>query len=344
VVAEIGSGLRIRERHPIDQAFGEECRELARHGAALLAYPEWQDEPLGDASTRTALHVFALPADSLATIYRGSGFVPGTLLSQFAVDAKDDVLRVATSFVSSQRQQNVTRVTTARIEHDALVTLGSSGDLAPGEQFRGGRFLDDRAYLVTFLQIDPLFVIDVSDPVHPTVLGEVELPGFSEYLHPLGQHHLLTIGRAADVQGRPLGLALRIFDVTDPTAPRLAHEHVLPSDGSTPAETDHLAFTFDSRLGLLALPFNHYESFSGHATLELLEVDATTGFAVRGTIEHGSGPFTPCPGFEWELCGTYTTMLRGIFIDDGVYSISTTKVQAHRLDDLATPLATVTLP
>jgi hypothetical protein len=323
---------------------GSASQVYANGETLVLAHPEWQAEPLDGAGSRTALHVFALPADSLATVYRGSGFVPGTLLSQFAVDARGDVLRVATSFASGERQQNVTRVTTLRLENDALATLGATGDLAPGEQFLGARFLGDRAYLVTFLRVDPLFVVDLSDPAHPTVLGEVELPGFSEYLHPLDPQHLLTIGRAADDQGRTLGVALRIFDVGDDAAPRLTHEHLLPNDAWTPAETDHLAFTFDTRLGLLALPVNRYLP-SDRATLQLLAIDAIAGIELRGTIDHGGAGIVPCaPPFESEGCATYTAMQRGLFIDDVVYSISTAKVQAHGLDDLATPLASVTLP
>jgi hypothetical protein len=235
----------------------------------------------------------------------------------------------------------VTRVTTARIQDGALVTLGESPDIAPTEQLRAARFLGDRAYLVTFFQVDPLFVVDLADPAHPRALGTVELPGFSEYLQPLDAGHLLTIGR--DVRdGRLLGVALRLFDVADPTAPALTAEYVLPPDASTPAETDHLAFTYDA-LGLLALPVDRYEP-GLRATLDVLAVDPAGAIDLRGTVDHGAAAFVPCPPpYEFEGCQTYESMLRGLFIGDAVYSLSTTTLQVHALDDLATPLATVRL-
>ncbi len=308
----------------------------------VLAEPEWEQATMEGVGVRTALHVFALPADSLATVYRGSGFVPGTVLSQFALDAKDDVLRVATTF-TRETLETVTRLSTARVQDGKLVVIGSTVEMASNERLVGVRYLGDRAYLVTFRRIDPLFVIDLHDPAHPTLLGEVELPGFSEYLHPLGDRHLLTIGQAGAPSGELLGAALRIFDVSDPSAPRLTAEHLLPNDGWTRAASDHLAFTFDARLGLLALPFDH--GFQSRATLMLVAVDPEEGFTPRGEIEHGGESIVPClPPFEAEGCPVYRSMLRGLFIEDTVYSISTAELRAHALADLATPLATVELP
>ncbi len=309
---------------PLDDTLllGDASQIYASGDTLVLAHPAWQAEPLGDADTRTALHVFALPANGGA-LYRGSGFVPGTLLSQFAIDVRDDVLRVATSFTTGTSFTTVTRVTTTRIDDGALVTLGQTGDLGRGEQLQGVRFVGDRAYLVTFVRVDPLFVVDLADPAHPQLLGEVELPGFSEYLHPLDADHLLTIGRGATTSGQRLGVALRLFDVASPTAPRLTAEYVMAADASTPAEYDHLAFVFEPRLGLLALPFDRYDR-GPHATLELFAIDAAGSIALRGTVDHGTPPFVPCPPpYEGENCQNYEAMLRGLFIDDVVYSIST---------------------
>ena len=123
---------------PLDDTLllGDASQIYASGDTLVLAHPAWQAEPLGDADTRTALHVFALPANGGA-LYRGSGFVPGTLLSQFAIDVRDDVLRVATSFTTGTAFTTVTRVTTTRIEDGALVTLGQTGDLGRGEQLQG---------------------------------------------------------------------------------------------------------------------------------------------------------------------------------------------------------------
>ncbi len=316
---------------------GDASHVYANGETLVLAHPEWRAEPLGDADTSTALHVFALPADRPAVAYRASGFVPGSLLSQFAIDTQGDVVRVASTFVKAGR--TVTRVSTARIGDGELVAVGTSPDIAPGESLRGVRFVGDRAYLVTFLQIDPLFVVDLADPAHPRVLGEVEIPGFSTYLQALDPDHLLTIGRTTTEQGQPP--VLRVFAVGNPTAPELVAEHVLPIDGSTQAEHDHHAFVFEPRLGVLAVPLDRYDGVP-KATLQLLAV-TPTAIALRGVVDHGLA-IVPCvPPYEFEGCIAYESMRRGLFVDDLVYSISTTQVQVHALDDLATALVTVSL-
>lgn len=324
---------------------GEATEIHASADTLVLAQPTWQSEPLAEAGTRTALHVFALAPDAADVVYRGSGFVPGTVLSQFSLDVRDDVVRVATTFQHTERGTPVTRLTTATVRDGALVILGASEDLAPGEQLQAARFLGDRAYLVTFVRIDPLFVVDLADPANPRLLGEVELPGFSQYLHPLDADHLLTIGRAGTAGGQITAPALRLFDVSDPTSPRLTSTYELPASSYSPAEHDHLAFTFDARRGLLALPVNLYDAAS-HATLELFDVDATAGIARRGVVDHGASAEAPCPplfAFEGH-CAVLARMRRGVFIGDAVYSIATSQVQVHALDDLTVPLATVPLP
>ena len=107
---------------------------------------------------------------------------------------------------------------------DELVQIGQVGGLGKGEEIQGVRFIGGVGYVVTFRQTDPLFVLDLSDPAHIVVQGEVEIPGFSTYMHPLDADHLLTIGRDIDpVSGQDLGMALQIFDVSNPAAPTRTH-------------------------------------------------------------------------------------------------------------------------
>jgi uncharacterized secreted protein with C-terminal beta-propeller domain len=327
---------------PIHDAsiFGNAASVYASTDVLLLAQPDWSWLPDGgEATDRTAIHAFALASDPPATSYLASGFVPGTPLSQFAFDVQDDIIRVATTVRSFTGDPSTSRITTASIDDGALVTLGATPDLAPGEDIRAVRFLGTRAYLVTFQQIDPLFVIDLADPAAPRVLGEVELPGFSEYIHPLGPTHLLTIGQDVDPFGLIRGAALRIFDVSDPAAPRLTHQELLNGAGWTPAATDHLAFTFDASRGVLALPFSRFDG-SYLVSLLLYAVDATTGFDLRAEIDHGH----LAPELCQHGCAHLVEMRRGLFIEDWVYSISSIAVQAHALDDLTTPVATAALP
>lgn len=317
----------------------------ANESTLVLTYPEWQAAPFGNATSSTALHLFAIPTESLDAPYLGSGFVPGDVLSQFSVDVRDDVVRVATTFTRFLESQSVTRVHTARLRDGTLEIIGATGDIAPGEALQSARFLGDKAYLVTFFRIDPLFVVDLADPAHPTVLGEVEIPGFSTYLHPLDDRHLLTIGEGA------LGeVSLQIFDVGEPTAPLRLHVRDLPRDFSSPARWNHLAFTYDPRLGLLALPVNDYSSGWAQQpdapALQLYSIDPVAGIALRGMVRHDpASPIMCPPPYDWEGgCFTHEAMERGLFIGDVVYSIGNHEIRAYELDDLSSYLARVELP
>ena len=312
----------------------------------VLVSPQWGAFAQGEESDRSALHLFALAG--FETNYQASGFVAGQTPSSFALDTADGILRVATTVTTLDQSGTSTetsnRITTLRAAGEGLEVVGATPDLAPGERIFGVRFLGDLGYLVTFRQIDPLFVIDLADPAAPTVLGEVELPGFSEYIHPLGDGHLLTIGRDADETGRTRGVALRIFDVTDPTAPRLAHVELLAGEGWTPAETDHLAFTYDSRLGLLALPFNRWHP-NWAASLLLYDVDPDAGFRqVAEILDPGPVGGPDCIASDVAVCGPQAEMRRGLFIEDHVYAWSTTSLRTHALADPAAPVAVVPLP
>jgi uncharacterized secreted protein with C-terminal beta-propeller domain len=128
------------------------------------------------------------------------------------------------------------------------VRVGAAEHLAPGEDIRAVRFDDDRAYVVTFKKTDPLFVLDLYQPSRPAVLGELKIPGFSTYIHRLDPDHLLSIGFGANDHGDFAyfdGVILQLFDVKDPTDPRLLHQEKIGTRGSSSqAATDHLAFNY----------------------------------------------------------------------------------------------------
>lgn len=307
----------------------------------VLAQPQWEWGPEGD---RTAVHLFSVGAETLETGYLASGFVPGQPLNQFSFDFLEDVLRVATTqngdFGGGQTRS---QIVTTHIVDGRLEVLGSTGGLAPGERIYSARFVGDRGYLVTFRQIDPLFVVDLSDPSQPSVLGELKLPGFSEYMQPLGPEHLLTIGQEADLDGRVTGLALRIFDVSDDRNPRLAHLWLFEGQGWSSAASDQLNFVYEPSRGLLAFPYVAYgEDF--RSVLEVFAVDATEGFEQLGEIEHGALMLEQCGAPEDWACRYTPEVRRGLFIEDHVYSISAAGVLVHAVADLENEVARVPLP
>ena len=164
-----------------------------------LATSHWPIQPLtaensvssSDTET-TILHKIAINASSID--YVAQGEVPGNILNQFAMDEYNGYFRIATT-ESSYNGDTYQTTNDVYILDANLKEVSSLKNIAPGESIYAVRFLGDRAYLVTFVEIDPLFALDLSDPQHPQVLGELKIPGYSTYLHPYDETHIIGIGR-----------------------------------------------------------------------------------------------------------------------------------------------------
>ncbi|MBD3947268.1 beta-propeller domain-containing protein [Nocardioides ganghwensis] len=167
-------------------------------------------------SGTTPLFAFAL--DGAETTYVASGEVEGTIADRWSMDAVGGSLRVAVG--PSSETGNFNSVLTLREDGSELVADGRVDRLGVDEQIKSVRWFDDLAIVVTFRQTDPLYAIDLTDPAAPVLLGELKIPGFSEYLHPLGEHRLIGMGQDASPQGVTRGAQAALFDVTDLTDPR----------------------------------------------------------------------------------------------------------------------------
>ena len=239
---------------------------------------------------QTAVYRFEISEDGPA-VPRGSGVVDGWLLNRFSMSEHDGHLRLATSRQDSCQSTNpdtacpavmtpTNDVTVLRLDDDALTQVGNVTGFGNNERVFSARFIGDVGYVVTFEQIDPLFTFDLSDPTDPTLLGEVEIPGFSSYIYPLSAEHLLTIGRAGGEGGVGTGNAfqLQIFDVSDLTQPAriaAATPTIEPDDWAySLAEHEPLAFTYapsTDTTGLLSIPAqigspSESRAFSGFMT------------------------------------------------------------------------------
>ena len=210
------------------------------------------DDVVDDGPPPTQIHQFDLGEGTAAT-YVASGSVPGRLLNQFAMSEYNGDLRVATTTEGWDfGEQSESAVSVLRPNGEDLETISSVGGLGKTEQIRSVRFLDDTAYVVTFRQTDPLYVIDLSDPANPVLDGELKIPGYSAYLHPVGDGLLLGVGQNATDEGRTLGTQLSLFDVSDPTNPQQID--TLPIGGSSEVEWDHKAFLYWPEDGTIVLP------------------------------------------------------------------------------------------
>ena len=159
--------------------------------------------------------------------FAGGGMVDGSILNQFSMDEFEGKLRVATTNWQQDSKNAV------YILDESLNQIGSIENIAPTERIYSTRFMGNKGYIVTFRQIDPLFVLDLSDPTSPEITGELKVPGFSNYLHPISQNILLGIGQNVDEKtGTQLGIKLSLFDVSDQGKPREISNLVLGSSGS----------------------------------------------------------------------------------------------------------------
>ncbi|MEQ8718816.1 MAG: beta-propeller domain-containing protein [Acidimicrobiales bacterium] len=250
-------------------------------------------EPQFDDYT-TALHRFSTVGTSAAD-YVASGVVDGHLLNQFSLHQNADTLYVATTEGAPWGFDDSSEsfVTSFQLSGDELVPVGRVGDMGRGERIFAVRFIEDSAYVVTFRQVDPLYVVDLSDPTTPTVTGELKIPGYSAYLHPIGDGLILGVGQDATDEGFTTGAKISLFDVSDPTAPAELDTWTMP-DGYTDVEWDHRAFLWWD--GSAVVPLTSWSD--GFAGAVVLDISRDGGITERGRVDHtpdgGSEPVSQC--------------------------------------------------
>ncbi len=212
--------------------------------------------------------------------YKGRGFVEGTMLNQFSMSEKDDYLRVATTTGNTWSGNGTDNsVFTLKENGENLEVAGSLSGLGKeNESIKAVRFMGDRGFVVTFRQTDPLYTLDMSDPLHPSVAGELSILGFSEYLHIIDENRVLSIGRDADESGRALALQVSLFDISDFANPQLA-DRVKMGDNSihsytySEAEYNHKAFAYRASDLMFGIPYTDYLSGNYTEHFSVYQVD-----------------------------------------------------------------------
>ncbi len=306
-------------------------------------YIWWWTTSAKSPEVKTHIHKFSLQGDGRAR-YAASGAIEGWVLNQFSMDEHEGDLRVAATsdfgwwFWDDEQDEIDSAVTVLREDAGVLKPVGYVDGLGKGEQIYSVRFMGDKGYVVTFRQVDPLYVLDLSDATRPLVRGELKVPGFSSYIHPLDDGHLLTIGRDATDEGQVKGVQLQIFDVRDPAAPTQKHKLSFGDDWHTytEAQWDHHAFTYYAKKGLLAIPVQTWGDYweGSNSTLNLFQIDLETGIQAAGQVHHNdfmpeASPDCGYYGYGWE-----SRVRRGVFIEDYLYSLSTLGLKVHDADAL----------
>ncbi len=262
------------------------------------------DTKIQEETRKTIIHKISIDEGEIEYVAKGS--VPGRLLNQFSMDQSGDRFRVATTTEIYTQYEGTIRSNAVYILDEQLNIVGGLDQIAPDESIFSARFIEDRLYLVTFQQIDPFFVIDLSTDT-PKILGELKIPGFSNYLHPYDEEHIIGIGRDTKEIGegrvQQLGIKIALFNVTDVSNPKVVDDIVI-GDSSTHSESlyNHKAFFFDKTRGVLSIPISgDVESLNGISSSKMFapdynrwsgfyvfDLDSLDGFNLKGTITHSA--------------------------------------------------------
>jgi inhibitor of cysteine peptidase len=263
-----------------------------------------------------------------------SGKVPGHIINQFSLDESDGVLRIATTLSArwSYTAKESTKSTNGVYTLDSgMKILGSMEDIAEDESIYSTRFIGDKLYMVTFRQVDPFFVIDLSDPAKPKELGQLKIPGFSRYLHPYDENTIIGIGNEATDQGRVEGLKISLFDVSDFANPKEIAKFVTEEKYATStALYEHKAFLFSREKELLVIPAYSYDydyktgtqkGYNGAFVFRINKDEIT----LRGLIDHSAGQ-QAYYGAEVE---------RSLYINELLYTKSYSLLRINKIEDLS---------
>jgi hypothetical protein len=269
--------------------------------------------PKDPSHAATTIHKFDISQPGVTT-YKASGYVRGRLLNQFSMDEHEGVLRAAStagddeSFLSALAEDG-----------DKLALLGRAGNMGRGERIYAVRMEGEIGYVVTFRQVDPLYTLDLSNPRNPKVVGELKIPGYSAYLHPLGADRLLGVGAAATDEGQRIGTQISLFDVGNPAKPkRLAHQVVKGT--RTSVEDTHHAFLYWEPARKAVIPVT---AMGGRGRGAL-----PRGFIGALGFRIGRGNIAPAGRIRHTNAKFRDEILRTLVIDDRVFSISCTGVEA----------------
>lgn len=278
--------------------------------------------------------IYKISIDKTAVKMTAQGKVAGSVLNQFSMDEHDGHVRIATTEGSAWG-------TTANSKNHLFILdgnlkqVGAVNDLAKGERIYSARFMGDKAYLVTFKETDPLFVIDTKNPKAPKVLGELKIPGFSNYLHPIGENHLLGIGYDTEVKmeegsKEPIvytkGMKLSLFDVTDFNNPKEQQAVIIGGRGTySPVQYDHKALFRDSRQNYYGFPVTIYSPTDEEDQLKYEGTGAHIYKVTTKGIELAADMIEKArPGEQYE--DSYNVVQRLLYIEDELFTVSRSKV------------------
>ena len=269
-------------------------------------------------------HILKFELEDGKFTFKSEADIEGQVNNQFSMDENGENFRIATT---SGNIWNITNDTKNNLYvlNDKLEEIGKITGFAPNEKIYSVRYVGDKAYIVTFKQTDPLFVIDLSNPTNPQILGELKLPGYSTYLHPYDETHIIGFGYETKENGTRVtteGLKMVMFDISDFTNPQVLFK-VNIGDRYTSSELlyNHKALLYSKEKNIIAFPLNSYSNGKINSKAEIYEIDLNQGFILKGEISH--------------VTNNYLEKIeRIVFVKDCYYTLSKKLIKAVNMETL----------
>ncbi len=312
---------------------------------------EEYDLNLQKENAKTVIHKISI--DNGEMEYSGRGEVEGRMLNQFSLDEFQGNLRVATTTELYAREAIL--YNNVYVLDNGMNSIGKLEKLAPDERIYSARFMGEKLYMVTFKRIDPLFVIDLSSPENPRVLGELKIPGYSDYLHPYDENHIIGIGKeTGDNEWGGVsvkGVKVALFDVSDVENPKQIGQYEIGEAGTdSEALRDHKAFLFDREKNLLVIPitevagkiydprYGYYRQNYWQGAYAFTITEA--GIELKGKVSHDEEE----EGDSYYYYGGQAAVRRSLFMDNVLYTISGKKIKMNELANLSNGINELELP
>ncbi len=282
-------------------------------------------------------YIYKFKLEDSKVTYEAAGSIPGEVLNQFSMDEKDGYFRIATT--DSDSWDSETDRNNLYVLNEKLEIVGKVEGLAKGEKIYSVRFMGNRAYMVTFVETDPLFVIDLSEPTNPVVLGELKIPGYSKYLHPYDENHIIGFGENTRINeyGGVVtdGMKMALFDVTNPNNPKELYSVNIGERGTySELLYNHKALLFSKEKNIIAFPVSIYEEEGNYRTNLKFQgaivygLDLEKGFTLRGTIAHMQVQ-DGYRNYDYEKA-----VERIIYIKDNLYTLSKRMIKSTNMNTM----------
>jgi len=312
-----------------------------------IAGTKWNQDKTGNGTTNTILYKFAYENKGVKFVSKGE--VPGTITNQFSMDEREEHFRIATTEYTQPQNQLTNNLYV--LDKDMKV-VGKLEGLANGEQIYSVRFIGERAYMVTFMLTDPLFVIDLKNPTSPKVLGELKIPGFSNYLHPYDETHLIGFGMDTTVineggmdRAKTKGMKIAIFDVSNVAKPVQQFMTTIGGAGTySEVLNNHKALLLSKEKNLLALPVaeNNYDNNTGisqqsYQGAYIYNIDLVNGIKLKGKITHNDEVIASKKNnssMDYYMYNGQYFIDRILYIKDTLYTLSNGLIKANDINTL----------